>query len=437
MLNLIINPVIISITCLFILCLCRVNVLLSIIISTIIAGLTSGMHITDIMNTFISGMGGNSETALSYILLGAFAAAMNHTGLTDIISNKIIEFVDNRKCVLFLVLILISMASQNIIPIHIAFIPILIPPLLHTFNMMKIDRRAIASILAFGLKTPYITIPAGFGLIFHNLLAENMVQNGMAIAKDDVWKYTWILGIGMLAGLLVSLLISYRKPREYKDIKVAETKTEDLKLNYKHYITILAAFITFSVQILTHSLPLGALCGLGIIFSLGAVKHSKMDKLMDEGIYMMGYVAFIMLVAAGFATVLKSTGGIDTFVNSIIAILPANQIMTSLIMLFVGLIITMGIGTSFGTIPILAVVFVPVLIKMGFNVAQTTVVLAAAAALGDAGSPASDTTLGPTAGLNVDGQHNHIWDTCIPTFLHYNIALIVFAIIGVMLFKVV
>jgi len=437
MLNLIINPVIISITCLFILCLCRVNVLLSIIISTIIAGLTSGMHITDIMNTFISGMGGNSETALSYILLGAFAAAMNHTGLTDIISNKIIEFVDNRKCVLFLVLILISMASQNIIPIHIAFIPILIPPLLHTFNMMKIDRRAIASILAFGLKTPYITIPAGFGLIFHNLLAENMVQNGMAIAKDDVWKYTWILGIGMLAGLLVSLLISYRKPREYKDIKVAETKTEDLKLNYKHYITILAAFITFSVQILTHSLPLGALCGLGIIFSLGAVKHSKMDKLMDEGIYMMGYVAFIMLVAAGFATVLKSTGGIDTFVNSIIAILPANQIMTSLIMLFVGLIITMGIGTSFGTIPILAVVFVPVLIKMGFNVAQTTVVLAAAAALGDAGSPASDTTLGPTAGLNVDGQHNHIWDTCIPTFLHYNIALIVFAIIGVVLFKVV
>ena len=152
---------------------------------------------------------------------------------------------------------------------------------------------------------------------------------------------------------------------------------------------------------------------------------------------MMGYVAFIMLVAAGFATVLKSTGGIDTFVNSIIAILPANQIMTSLIMLFVGLIITMGIGTSFGTIPILAVVFVPVFIKMGFNVAQTTVVLAAAAALGDAGSPASDTTLGPTSGLNVDGQHNHIWDTCIPTFLHYNIALIVFAIIGVVLFKVV
>ena len=434
MLNLVINPVIISIFTLFILCLCRINVLLSIIISTLVAGLVSGMHLTEIMNTFISGMGGNSETALSYILLGAFAASMNHTGLTDIISANIIKLVDNKKFILFLILILISMASQNIIPIHIAFIPILIPSLIHTLNMMKIDRRAIASVLAFGLKTPYITIPAGFGLIFHNLLAENMVQNGMQVAKTDIWRFTWILGIGMLSGLLVSLFITYRKPREYKDIQIKEDTSVNLKLNYKHYITILAALVTFSVQILTHSLPLGALCGLGIIFSLGAVKHSKMDKLMDEGIYMMGYVAFIMLVASGFATVLKSTGGIDVFINSIIPYLPHSQITTSFIMLLVGLVITMGIGTSFGTIPILAVVFVPVFLKMGFNIAQATVVLAAAAALGDAGSPASDTTLGPTAGLNVDGQHNHFLDTCVPTFLHYNIALIVFAIIGVIIF---
>jgi len=434
MFEIIFNPVILSILFLFILCLLRINVLLSIIISTITAGLISGMGITEIMNTFISGMGGNSETALSYILLGAFAAAMNHTGLTDIISDKIINFVNGKKGILFLILILISMASQNIIPIHIAFIPILIPPLLHTMNIMNIDRRAISCVLAFGLKTPYIVIPAGFGLIFQNLIAENMVQNGMTIAKTEVWKATWILGVGMLVGLLIALFISYRKPRKYNDIKINEEKETPEKLNYKHYITILAALITFGVQIATHSLPLGALCGLGIIFSLGAVKHSKMDKLMDEGIYMMGYVAFIMLVASGFATVLKSTGGIETFVNSTVAVLPECQIITAFIMLIVGLIITMGIGTSFGTIPILAVVFIPVFIKMGFNTAQAVVVLAAAAALGDAGSPASDTTLGPTAGLNVDGQHNHIWDTCVPTFLHYNLTLILFALIGVLIF---
>ena len=101
--------------------------------------------------------------------------------------------------------------------------------------------------------------------------------------------------------------------------------------------------------------------------------------------------------------------------------------------MILGLFITIGIGTSFGTIPILAVLFVPLCANIGFNIPQMVVLLAAAAALGDAGSPASDTTLGPTAGLNADGQHNHIFDTCIPTFLHYNIALIIFALIGVYL----
>jgi len=103
-------------------------------------------------------------------------------------------------------------------------------------------------------------------------------------------------------------------------------------------------------------------------------------------------------------------------------------------MLIVGLFITIGIGTSFGTIPILAVLFVPIFINLGFNPAQAIVVFAAAAALGDAGSPASGTTLGPTAGLGIDGQHKHIDDTCIPTFLHYNISLILFALIAVYLF---
>ena len=47
----------------------------------------------------------------------------------------------------------------------------------------------------------------------------------------------------------------------------------------------------------------------------------------------------------------------------------------------------------------------------------------------DAGSPASDATLGPTCGLNADGQHDHVWDTCVPTFVSLNLPLMVGAII--------
>ena len=197
------NPAVISIILLCLLCLKHVNVLLAIIISTIVAGLLSGMNIEKIMNVFISGMGDNSETALSYILLGAFAATMAHSGFTNKISEKITKSVNGKKYVLFAILALIAMASQNIVPIHIAFIPIIIPPLLSTMNILQIDRRAVASILAFGLKMPYITIPVGFGLIFQNLIADNMIQNGANVLRGDIWKSTIILGIAMIVGLLI------------------------------------------------------------------------------------------------------------------------------------------------------------------------------------------------------------------------------------------
>lgn len=428
------NPVLISIIILCVLCLCKVNVLLSIMISAIVAGICAGINITDIMNIFISGMGDNSETALSYILLGAFAAAMTQTGLAGTLAKKISKLIKNNKFILFSILTFIAMLSQNLIPVHIAFIPILIPPLLQIMNTLKIDRRAVACCLTFGLKMPYIVIPAGFGLIFQGLIADNIVQNGMDIVKADVWKYTTILGAGMFLALLISIFISYRKPREYENIEILKKETNVDKFTKEHYITLFAAFATLIIQLTTKSLPLGALVGLGIIFGTGTIKHHKMDNLIDEGVGLMGYIAFVMLVSAGFAAVLKSTGGIETFVSSIMSIIPANKIIAGALMLLTGLFITIGIGTSFGTIPILAVIFVPVCISLNFNPAETVAIIAASAALGDAGSPASDTTLGPTAGLNADGQHNHIWDTCIPTFLHYNIALIVFALISILVF---
>jgi predicted histidine transporter YuiF (NhaC family) len=261
-----------------------------------------------------------------------------------------------------------------------------------------------------------------------------MVQNGVVVAREDVWKSTLILGFAMFVGLLVSLFV-YRKPRSYENKSVDIASVETTCSKYTTWVVSLAAIITFIVQLITHSLPLGALVGLGVIFSLKVIPKNKMDHMMNEGIYLMGYVAFVMLVAAGFASVLKASGSIENLVNSTLAILPENIILTSLVILLLGLFITIGIGTSFGTIPILTVLFVPICAKMGFNTQQIVVLLAAAAALGDAGSPASDTTLGPTSGLNADGQHNHIFDTCIPTFLHYNIVLIVFALIGIYLFN--
>ena len=433
--EILLNPVVISVVLLCILCLCRINVLLAIMISAIAAGLAGHIPVKEIMHTFISGMGGNSETALSYILLGAFAASMTHTGLAPLLAKKIAGMIKSNKYLLLAILTGIAILSQNLIPVHIAFIPIIIPTLLQVMNKLKIDRRAVACALAYGLKTPYIVLPAGFGLIFQGLLADNITQNGMTVLKSDIWHYTWFLGLAMTIGLLIAVFVSYRKPRTYADVKVAEIEAVECeKFNKNHYITLFAALMTLAVQLWTNSLPLGALVGLGIIFGTKAIDHDKMDKLINEGIGMMGYVAFVMLVAAGFAMVLKSTGAVDSLIASITPLMGHSKIIAAAMMLFVGLLVTMGIGTSFGTIPILAVLYVPVCISLGFSLPATVIVIAAAAALGDAGSPASDTTLGPTAGLDADGQHNHISDTCIPTFLHYNIPLILFALLAVLIF---
>lgn len=432
MIDFITNPIIASVVVLCVLCLLKVNVLISLLIAAIFGGILGNMSISDVMSTLIGGMGGNSETALSYILLGAFATAVTHTGLAPILSRKIASAISQKKFLLIWIFVIMAIMSQNLIPVHIAFIPILVPPLLAVMNRLKIDRRAVACALAFGLKAPYIAIPAGFGLIFQGLIADNMTQNGAQTTKAEIWQSTWILGLAMFVALLISIYISYRKERTYKDVEInTETVKEEPcndKLKFSHYITIIAAITTLAIQLVTGSLPLGALCGLGIIFTFKAVNFKHMDQLVDGGIGLMGYIAFIMLVAAGYAAVMKATGGVDALVSSVIPYMAGSKILATTLMMFVGLFITMGIGTSFGTIPILAVLYIPICTSMGFSIPSMIIVIASAAALGDAGSPASDTTLGPTAGLNADGQHNHISDTCIPTFIHYNVALVIAAI---------
>lgn len=426
------NPVLIAVIVLLVLCFLKVNVLLALFASAVTAGLVSGMGIQTTMTTFIAGIGEDPETALAYVMLGALAATISYTGVSDILAVKIAKMVNGKSLVFVFVIGAVACLSQNLIPVHIAFIPILIPPLLIVMNKMKIDRRAVACALAFGLRAPYVAIPAGFGLIYHGIISNNMTKNGMPVEKMEVWRYTWPLGIVMLIGFIFVVLFLYRKPREYKNIEgfAVDLDTVDTHMTGKHYAAVIAAVATLAIQLIAGSLPLGALVGLAIMFLTKAVKWSDMDKIMDQGVGLMGFIAFVMLVAGGFGQVLKDTGAVDALVQGSVSLMGGSKLVAATMITLIGLLVTMGIGTSFGTVPVLAVLYVPLCQQIGFSPAATILLMSAAAALGDAGSPASDTTLGPTSGLNADGQHNHIWDTCVPTFLHYNIPLMIAAIIG-------
>lgn len=424
--------VVISVLVMLVLSLLRVNVIIAIIAAAISAGLMSGFSIVDSIDLFVSGMGGQSSTALSYILLGAFAVTISYTGITGLLVKFLIRVLTGKKTMLLFVIAGVACLSQNLIPVHIAFIPILIPPLLKLFDSMRLDRRAVAVALTFGLTTPYMMIPAGFGLLFHETIYNAMVDAGLTIQMGDIVLAMIIPGLGMVAGLFIAIFITYRKGRDAVEgaggtgTIIGEADDQNVTFNKEHVLTIISILAAFVVQIVTSNLILGALAGLICMFLFFVIPFKKGDQVISDGIKMMGFIAFVMLSASGFATVIQETGAVSALVEASSSMIGDNKAVIAFVLLLVGLLITLGIGTSFGTVPILASLYVPICLAAGFSPLAITALIGTAGALGDAGSPASDSTLGPTSGLNADGNHNHMWDTVVPTFIHFNIPLFVF-----------
>ncbi|WP_187830803.1 Na+/H+ antiporter family protein [Helicobacter pylori] len=426
------NPAFVAIICMCVLSLLRLNVMLSMISATLIAGLMGGLGITESFNVMIDGMKGNLNIALSYILLGALAVAIAKSNLIKVALSKLIGLMDYKRSTFCFLIAFIACFSQNLVPVHIAFIPILIPPLLHLMNRLELDRRAVACALTFGLQAPYLVLPVGFGLIFQTTILEQLKANGVSTTIAQITGVMWIAGLAMVVGLLLAVLTLYKKPRRYKEKSFDIENYASLQLNYHDYLTFIGIIVAFVIQLATDSMPLAAFLALAIILLGRGIKFKETDSLMDDSVKMMAFIAFVMLVASGFGEVLQKVHAIDGLVNAITSIIQG-KLLGAFLMLVVGLFITMGIGTSFGTIPIIAVFYVPLCAKLGFSIESTILLIGIAAALGDAGSPASDSTMGPTCGLNADNQHNHIYDTCVPTFLVYNLPLIVFGVLGALL----
>ncbi|PCD01290.1 Na+/H+ antiporter family protein [Halopseudomonas pelagia] len=436
------NAVIAAVAVMLALSLCRVHVVVALIIGAVVGGLMGGLGLEATLEAFQGGLGKGANVALSYALLGAFAVAIAKSGLAHALADKALILVNRQESggqgmlrgLLLMVLLAVAISSQNILPIHIAFIPLLVPPLLFVMARLKLDRRLVACVLTFGLITPYMFLPVGFGGIFLNdILLANVAESGSEIEGVNVMQAMALPALGMLLGLGVAVFISYRRPREY-DVTPIET-VERLEKGYNPrslLVALVAVVAAFAVQLWLDSMIIGALAGF-VIFSIsGVVRWREADDVFTEGMKMMAMIGFIMIAAAGFAEVMRATGSIQTLVDSSAGIIGDNRALAALLMLLVGLLITMGIGSSFSTIPIIAAIYVPLAMQLGFSPLAIVALVGTAAALGDAGSPASDSTLGPTAGLNVDGQHNHIWDTVVPTFLHYNLPLIAFGWLAVM-----
>ncbi|ORL63826.1 Na+/H+ antiporter family protein [Pseudomonas putida] len=436
------NAVIAAVGVMLVLSLSRVHVVIALIVGALTGGLVGGLGTEGTLKAFNSGLGGGATVALSYALLGAFAVAIAKSGLAHALADRALAMVDRQghankgalKWVLVGLMLVVAVCSQNILPIHIAFIPLLVPPLLYVLTRLRIDRRLIACVITFGLITPYMFLPVGFGNIFLNeILLANVARAGVDVSGVNVTHAMAIPAAGMLAGLLLAVFVSYRKKRDYDLDRIEQVEQVSVRYNPLTLLVAGAAIAAaFIIQLWLDSMIIGAMVGF-LIFSLsGIVRWKDTDDLFTEGMKMMAMIGFIMIAASGFAEVMKATGEVNGLVEASAQWIDHSKGVGALLMLLVGLLVTMGIGSSFSTVPILAAIFVPLCVQLGFDPLATVCIVGTAGALGDAGSPASDSTLGPTSGLNVDGQHHHIWDTVVPTFIHYNLPLLAFGWVAAM-----
>ena len=374
------NEIVISIIVLLTLSLMRINVVISLIIAALVCGVighygvdstTAFQALEKTIKAFTGGLGGGAETAMNYAILGAFAVALSKSGVTDLLAYKVISHFGKRpsdrsvfwfKYIILFVLTAFAISSQNLIPIHIAFIPIVVPPLLGVMNQL-------------------------------NIASTAEMTKAMAIPVS-----------GMIIGLLFAFFVSYRKPRTYvasvKEQSSADIEARVAKVKPFHiWLSIIAILATCSTQLATNSTIMGGLVGL-TIFALGGVFRLKQSNdIFQDGLRLMAMIGFVMIAASGYANVVNSTGGVAELVE--------------------------GLRGSIDSKGMAALAF-------GFSPLATMSIVGVAAALGDAGSPASDSTLGPTSGLNADGKHDHIWDSVVPTFIHFNIPLIIFGWIAAM-----
>lgn len=427
------NPIVISVIALVAMCLLKVNVFLAIIISSLLCAVLGGASLVEGITVFYENMGNDNRMVLFLLLLGVLAATMQYNNVGEVLAPRVAKLVGRKVWLFPIVLTLLAILVETFVLIGVSFLLVIVPPLLRLLNDYKIDRRLLVITTCCGLQMGYCCFPVGYGLAFMGIIQNSMAENGMEVSIDQIWKANLVIAIAMIIAI-IGAMIKYRKPREYRGedgqsaVLQAEKDFNEKELppiEFKHIACLIAAASVVVVQLTTDSMPLAALTMILILVATGAIKFKDFDSVFMKGIMTSVYVCLVLMAAVAFAAVSQEFGHIDELIAASAELIGGSKVFGAFFMLILGLIITMGIGSSFSTVPIVATVLVPLGIHLNMSPAAVIMLVAASGALGDSGAPSSNQTLIPTNAFNIDGQHDHIKDSCIPSFLFVNIPLII------------
>lgn len=428
MLSIITNPLIVSVLVMVILCLLKFNVFLSMIVASLLCGVLSGAGVVETLTTFYTNMGNDNRMVLFLLLLGVLAATMKYNGLGEALAPRVAKLIGKKVWLFPVVLLVLAVISETFVLVGVSFLLILVPPLFQLLVDYKVDRRLLVIATCCGLQLGYGCVPVGYGLGFMGIIQSNLQQNGLEVSIDQIWKANLVMAIALVIAFILAM-IKFGKPRTYAEsaaAKEAAAKAGELPpITFKHYACLIAAISVIVIQLTTGSMPLAGLVMVFVLLLTGAIKLKDFEKVFMNGIMGSVYVCLVLMASVGFAAIGKTYGNVNGLVEAASALVGGSKFFGAFFMLLLGLFVTMGIGSSFSTIPVVATILVPLGLNLNMSPAAIIMLVAAAAALGDSGSPASNQTLIPTAAFNIDGQHDHISDSCLPSFLFVNIPIIV------------
>ncbi len=102
------------------------------------------------------------------------------------------------------------------------------------------------------------------------------------------------------------------------------------------------------MQLLVDSMIFGALAGVVVVYFSGALKWNETRSSINERNENDGFHRICYAVCLWFCKkVLQETGDVEALVEGSVALIGGNQMLGAFLMLVIGLLVTMGIGSSF------------------------------------------------------------------------------------------
>lgn len=429
MLTILTNPTIVSVVVMVILCLLKVNVFLSVLLSALLCAVLGGATPVEGLTLFYSNMGNDNRMVLFLLLLGVLAKTMEKNGVGDALAPRIAKLIGNKIWLFPLALTVLAIIAETFVLVGVSFLLVVIPPLLKLLTDYKVDRRLLVITTCCGLQMGYCCCPVGYGLGFMGIVQNALAENGLSVTIDQIWKANLVIAIAMMIAIVAAMLKyksrDYANAEQLAEAEAAAAQTELPPITFSHIACLLAGISVVIVQVTTGSMPLAALVMIAVLVVTGAIKLKEFDAVFMKGIMSSVFVCLVLMASVAFAATSKAYGQLDSLVAASANVVGGSKLFGAFFMLLLGLFITMGIGSSFSTVPIVGAVLVPLGLQLGMSPAAIIMLVSAAGALGDSGSPSSNQTLVPTSAFNIDGQHDHIKDSCIPSFIFVNIPIMV------------